>query len=171
MDAHVTKPVEASRLLEVIDGLVPKERRSARPAAPAAAPAIPISAHPQYQAAPLDSAVVDDLAALGGGSTFFAELIFDFFKDVESLLDDMEGAVRTGDIPALRDAAHALRSCSGNMGALGLREIAAKSRDLTLKSLGTEGVTMVSDLRQEYARVKRALNTRLGEVPSAVSGA
>ena len=31
MDAHVTKPVEAARLLEVIEGLVPKAHRSAAP--------------------------------------------------------------------------------------------------------------------------------------------
>jgi two-component system sensor histidine kinase RpfC len=174
MDAHVTKPVDAARLLEVIDSLAPSGRRPGADAAPAAAPpaaeAIPISAHPQFHPAPLDAAVVEDLAALGEGSSFFTELVHDFFRDIEMLLEDMKAAVESGDVSALRDAAHAMRSCSGNMGAMVLREICGRARDMTPQTIRTEGTRMIAELRQEFARVRRALDGRLTEEPSARIG-
>ncbi|MGH6931068.1 MAG: ATP-binding protein, partial [Dongiaceae bacterium] len=173
MDAHVTKPVDAARLLEVIDSLVPSDHRTAKstlepPSAPARA--IPISAHPQFQPAPLDAAVVDDLASLGEGSSFFAELVCDFFRDVETLLEDMEATVEAGDILALRDAAHAMRSCSGNMGAVVLREICGRAREMTTQTIVSAGPAMIADLRQEFARVRHALGSRIGDRTSAVIG-
>ena len=173
MDAHVTKPVDAARLLEVIDSLAPSGRRpgaDAAPAAPPAAEAIPISAHPQFHPAPLDAAVVEDLAALGEGSSFFTELVHDFFRDIEMLLEDMKAAVESGDVSALRDAAHAMRSCSGNMGAMVLREICGRARDMTPQTIRTEGTRMIAELGQEFARVRRALDGRLTEEPSARIG-
>jgi two-component system, sensor histidine kinase RpfC len=172
MDAHVTKPVDAARLLDVIDSLAPSVRQAGEAAAaPAAAvEAIPISAHPQFQAAPLDAMVVEDLAALGEGSSFFSELVHDFFRDIEMLLEDMRAAVETGDVSALRDAAHAMRSCSGNMGAMPLREICGRAREMTPQTIGGAGAQMVADLRQEFARVRRALDGRLSEGPSARIG-
>jgi two-component system sensor histidine kinase RpfC len=173
MDAHITKPVDAARLLQLINELVPSERRR-KPArtAEAAEPArtIPISAHPQFQPAPLDAAVVADLAALGEGSSFFTELVYDFFRDVEMLLDDMDAAVGSGDPVALRDAAHAMRSCSGNMGAVVLREISARARDMTSETIVSAGPAFVTELRQEYARVRRALSGRLVEESTSVRG-
>jgi two-component system sensor histidine kinase RpfC len=173
MDAHITKPVDAARLLQLIDELVPPERRR-KPAraAEAAEPArtIPISAHPQFQPAPLDAAVVADLAALGEGSSFFTELVYDFFRDVEMLLDDMDAAVGSGDPAALRDAAHAMRSCSGNMGAVVLREISGRARDMTSETIVSAGPAFVTELRQEYARVRRALSGRLVEETTSVRG-
>jgi two-component system sensor histidine kinase RpfC len=172
MDAHITKPVDAARLLDLIERLVPAERRSARPmAAESSEPAraIPISAHPQFHPAPLDNAVVEDLAALGEGTSFFSELVYDFFRDIEMLLDDMDAAVRTADLVALRDAAHAMRSCSGNMGAVVLREICSRSREMTLETISRVGPSFVAELRQEFARVRRALSGRLLEAPNVLS--
>jgi two-component system, sensor histidine kinase RpfC len=169
MDAHVTKPVDATLLLEVIDTLVPPERRSERPAPATPVRTIPISVHPQFQPASLDAAVVEELMALGDGSSFFGELVFGFLRDIEMLLQDMETAIKAGNVPALRDAAHAMRSCSGNMGAVVLREICARARDLTDQNIATAGPMLIADLRQEFGRVRRAFN-RLGNKPNAVSG-
>ena len=173
MDAHITKPVDAARLLQLIDDLVPPEHRQSRTAAAVQGEpgrTIPISAHPQFQPAPLDAAVVEDLASLGEGSSFFSELVYDFFKDVEMLLDDMEAAVKSADVAALRDAAHAMRSCSGNMGAVVLREICGRSRDMTAETIAGTGPAFVAELRQEFGRVRRALAGRLVEDSNVLSG-
>ena len=54
----------------------------------------------------------------------------------------MDAAVAAGSLPRLRDAAHALRSCSGNIGAAAMREICGRSRTVTHESLPTEGKAM-----------------------------
>ncbi|MGH6893738.1 MAG: Hpt domain-containing protein, partial [Dongiaceae bacterium] len=86
------------------------------------------------------------------------------------LLEDMEATVEAGDILALRDAAHAMRSCSGNMGAVVLREICGRAREMTTQTIDSAGPAMIADLRQEFARVRHALGSRLGDQASAVIG-
>lgn len=169
LDAHIIKPVDAARLLGLIDSLVPPERRAAPVALPGTASPVPISAHPNFQPAAIDAAVIEDLLALGQGSTFFADLVADFFQDADALLAEMESAVAAGSLPRLKDAAHALRSCSGNIGAAALREICGRSRTLTRDTLATEGRAMIGDLREEYARVRWALAQRLQDPEAAVA--
>ena len=163
MDAHITKPVDAARLLGLIDSLVPPEKRRVPVEQIVTGSPVPISTHPNFQPAAIDAAVIEDLLALGQGSSFFADLVADFFLDAEALLADMDGAIAEGSLPRLRDATHALRSCSGNIGAAAMREICGRSRTFTHESLPTEGKAMVAELREEYARVRRALAQRLHE--------
>ena len=98
-----------------------------------------------------------------------SDLVADFFLDAEALLDDMDAAVAERSLPRLRDATHALRSCSGNIGAAAMREICGRSRTVTHESLPTEGKAMVVDLREEYARVRRALAQRLNETQATAA--
>ena len=48
-----------------------------------------------------------------------------------------------------------------------LREICGRAREMTPLTIGTAGTQMIAELRQEFARVRRALDGRLGEEPSA----
>jgi two-component system, sensor histidine kinase RpfC len=169
MDAHITKPVDAARLLGLIDSLVPPEKRIVPVEQIATGSPVPISTHPNFQPAAIDPAVIEDLLDLGQGSSFFADLVADFFLDAEALLDDMDAAVAAGSLPRLRDATHALRSCSGNIGAAAMREICGRSRTVTHESLPTEGKAMATELREEYARVRRALAQRLNEAQATAA--
>jgi hypothetical protein len=56
-----------------------------------------------------------------------------------------------------------LRSCSGNIGAAGLRELCGRSRGLTRATVAVEGGAMGAALREEYARVRRVLAQRVQE--------
>jgi two-component system, sensor histidine kinase RpfC len=169
MDAHVTKPVEAAKLLEIIDTVIPQELRQLPAGAAGAGTPVPISAHPNFQPAALDAAVIEDLQALGEGSSFFSDLVADFMLDAEALLADMEAAIAEGDLSKIRDAAHALRSCSGNIGASGLRELCGRSRTLTRATVAAEGRAMLAALREEYARVRRVLNQRVQDAGAAAA--
>ena len=95
MDAHITKPVDAARLLGLIDSLVPPEQRIVPVEQIATGLPVPISTHPNFQPAAIDPAVIEDLLDLGQGSSFFADLVADFFLDAEALLADMEGDLKT----------------------------------------------------------------------------
>jgi len=172
MDAHITKPVEAVRLLELIDRLVPPDRQAATAvgADDGGGGPIHISAHPQFQQAPLDPAAIDDLQELGAGSSFFSDLVYDFFQDADALLGDLDLAIEEASLVKIREASHALRSCSGNIGALVLRELLGRTRDVTRENITTEGPALVQELRQEYGRVRRALTQRLSEAEAAAAG-
>jgi len=74
-----------------------------------------------------------------------------------------------GSLPRLRDAAHALRSCSGNIGAAAMREICGRTRTLTRETLPTEGKSILAELREEYVRVRRALAQRLNETQATAA--
>ncbi|HXV25816.1 MAG TPA: ATP-binding protein [Alphaproteobacteria bacterium] len=163
MDAHITKPIDASKLLDLINSVIPPDRRIATADPLVSGSPVPISAHPNFQPSAIDNAVIEDLLVLGQGSSFFANLISDFMLDADALLSEMEAAVGEGNLSRIRDATHALRSCSGNIGATGLRELCSRSRTLTRETLPTEGRAMVAALREEYARVRRVLNQRVQE--------
>jgi HPt (histidine-containing phosphotransfer) domain-containing protein len=95
--------------------------------------------------------------------------VADFMLDAEALLADMEAAIAEGDLSKIRDAAHALRSCSGNIGASGLRELCGRSRTLTRATVAAEGRAMLAALREEYARVRRVLNQRVQDAGAAAA--
>ena len=69
----------------------------------------------------LDTDVIASLRELGGGhDDLLIELIDLFLVDVEQRSSAMLAASDAGDLPALAEAAHALKSGSANLGALAL---------------------------------------------------
>jgi hypothetical protein len=50
---------------------------------------------------------------------------------------DLDLAIRQ--LVKIREASHVLRSCSGNIGAVVLRELLGRTRDVTRESIATEG--------------------------------
>ncbi|OGR74296.1 MAG: hypothetical protein A2089_03920 [Elusimicrobia bacterium GWD2_63_28] len=85
---------------------------------------------------PLDAAVVGELRALAGPESpgFFADLAKAFLADLPGRLAAIRAAVLSGDGEALRQAAHALKGSSGNMGAKRLQKLC-----LQLENSGRSG--------------------------------
>ena len=76
----------------------------------------------------LDAAALDNLREMTGDDpAFFAELIDTYVADTGHLLASMRQAVLAGEAPALRRAAHSLKSNSATLGAT---ELAALCRAL-----------------------------------------
>jgi two-component system sensor histidine kinase RpfC len=192
MDAYLTKPIEAERLLQTIYTLVDAAARSTtteprsttmrptvvssarQPRAATPAPSSPVhdlARHPRFQVVsepPVDTSVLDDLLALGGERAFFEELIGDFVTDAAALIDDMREAGRTKQIGRYKDHAHALRSSAANVGALRLHRLLLSVRDLT----GAEFEGRVTELTQaisdELERVRAFLLDYLSSTATAV---
>jgi HPt (histidine-containing phosphotransfer) domain-containing protein len=73
---------------------------------------------------PLDqTALTSLLDMVGGDNGFLAEMIDTFLTEGPALLAEMESAVVAGDAPALRRAAHTLKSNSRTFGALRLGDL------------------------------------------------
>jgi two-component system sensor histidine kinase RpfC len=173
MDAYLTKPIEAERLLQTIEALVAARRAPvAAPVTPAvsepavgrlvaaASPVREIAKHPRFQLVsepPIDTSVLDDLISLGGDRQFFEELVSDFLTDAAELIEEMQEAARTPAVLHFKDRAHALRSSAANVGAMRLHRILLGVRDLNGAEFEGRVADAVQSIREEFERVRQFL--------------
>lgn len=116
---------------------------------------------------PLDRSTIAEIRALSGaGGDLLAEIIQVFLEELPDRLRQLRSAVAANDLGEAREAAHALKSASGELGALGLarrcgeverRGAAGRPGDLP-EALGA--------LEAEAERVRVALVETLLERPA-----
>jgi HPt (histidine-containing phosphotransfer) domain-containing protein len=70
------------------------------------------------------------LRQLGEGSAFFEDLVEGFRRDAARSVEEIEGALKGADYPALRRAVHALEGSAKEMGAVSLAACARRFREL-----------------------------------------
>jgi two-component system sensor histidine kinase RpfC len=162
LDTCIIKPVEPARLLEVIRALAPAVPLAVSEAA--AAPVTDIASHPRFQAATfmptIDRATLGELEELGG-RPFLAELVKEFLRDAEIVLESLATSADEGDVPAFRAKVHALRSGAANIGAKALYDLCLQWRQINLAELAENGPRHVERLTAELDRVRRALQQYL----------
>ncbi len=137
------------------------------PAAPApatAAPATPVAAEPVPQDAPttqpppppvLEPEMLDELREIAGDEAL--SIVNLFLEDAPRLIRLLEQASAIPDLEVMREAAHALKSSSANVGALAL-SAAAKRIELGARSNTLERPAVaVALLIAEFARARVAL--------------
>ncbi len=133
------------------NGLLPAE------SAPLQAPAIGAN-----EAAVLDPAALKELRLMADGDTaFVARLINIFFKSAARHFADLRRAVDQHDAPALRRAAHSLKSNSRQFGATAL---AGLCRDLELQGRAGQfegAAEKIAQAEAAYAIVRAALEQLL----------
>ena len=111
----------------------------------------------------LDPNVIASLRELGGEEDpgLFAELVHLFLSDTPERMRQLETALEQSDPTALERSAHALKSSSANLGAMGLsalfRDIETAGREKNLD----RAASLVERSSQEFARVKEALRTEM----------
>jgi two-component system sensor histidine kinase RpfC len=158
MDACLTKPIEPTRLLEVLDRMVPAGPEEA---ASAPIPAVTdISSHPRFRPAStqpaIDLKVLSELEALGG-KPFLTELIREFISDAGVLVQSITEAAEAVDVRKFRDQAHALRSGAANIGAKGLYDLCLQWRQINEGELQLDGRRHAERLEAELERARSAL--------------
>jgi HPt (histidine-containing phosphotransfer) domain-containing protein len=111
----------------------------------------------------LDPSVISSLRELGGDDDpgLFSELVGMFLSDTPERLRALTEALDHNDPGALERAAHALKSSSANLGALGLSvlfrdiEAAGRAKDLS------KAAPLVARTQPEFQRVEAALRSEL----------
>ncbi len=169
MDAYLTKPIEAERLLQTIDTLVNAGGQTdSRPAVAERAPAKPparqsvheLSRHPRFQIVSepaIDVSVLDDLIVLGGNRAFFEELVDDFLVDATSLISEMRESANLKRVARFKDNAHALRSSAANLGAMRLHRLLLSVRDLSGAEFESRVAETMQAISEEFERVRAFL--------------
>ena len=144
MDAYVTKPVEAHRLLQIIYGLTGQREERAPPAEAEPGQVMAISSHPRYQHendVVIDEAALMSLKAIEPGSSFAADILGEFLTDADELVEGIVDAADAGRTNQVRDLAHALRSSAAHVGAVRVQRLcsdlcAASRHDLERRAVG-----------------------------------
>ncbi len=161
MDAHLTKPVDAERLLHTMDMLVSAKKDQSRRGKSAekntGAEISDISRHPQFETLSepaVEARALQELRDLGAGDEFFHELIGDFVADAVSLLEEMAEAQQACVLANFKDRAHALRSSAANIGALRLHKMLLDLREIGKPKLASDGADIMRALNDEFARVR-----------------
>lgn len=150
IDGCISKPIEPTELLEAVNAYLAPGETHAKPA-PRRVP------EDASQGPAIDHRVLHDLEKLGGRS-FVEDVIAQFAADAGRLLPELAAAAHAEDAAAFRDNIHALRSCAGNVGAVGLYKLCLASQTMTPRELVAEGADYVARLKAEFARAIEALD-------------
>ncbi len=136
MDDYVTKPLDAERLIQVIESLLDSEDNSmADPQAQpngAREPALEADG-PANQSAPIPPAAFDYDALLkrwGGKRDFADMLIAKFREQAPAEVEKLEQSISAGDAEETMHVAHGLKGAAGYVAAESIREFAARLEEM-----------------------------------------
>ncbi|HEX2835242.1 MAG TPA: response regulator [Thermoanaerobaculia bacterium] len=145
MNDYLSKPIVEPELLRVLTRYVP-ERAVVEP-----------------EESPLDESALDALRELGGGDeSFIRDLAVLYLEDAPARIAAIREAFARGDAKEMADAAHALKSGSGNIGATRLHRLCQEVEDAGRAGGVDAAAGLVEQLEREYGRVERRLREIAG---------
>jgi two-component system sensor histidine kinase/response regulator len=156
MDDYLTKPLDISRLQDVLDRFMGRADGDAPPAArpPLAAAATQASA---------DNAVRARLADVAGDDEeFMIELVNTFIAGGDETLRELRAAVDLGDTAALGRSAHKLKGACANLHIHGLANLALDLETRAKAGQAADWRAEVDKLAAELARVCESLRAEFG---------
>ena len=171
MDAYLTKPVDAARLIATIDSLVIGDSLVTGDGAAAPSPAereervADITKHPRFLADSqpvVDLNALEDIARLGTDGDFLGEVIGEFVADTREILAELRVAVAANDAKSFRSGVHALRSSAANVGASRLHRLCS-SLDQRGPREVAEGGHAIDRLDEEFGRFQSAAERYIAE--------
>jgi two-component system sensor histidine kinase RpfC len=141
IDAYLTKPIEAKKLLSTIkqicNDLTPKQ--------PDTAEFCNSSSSYNFTDKLLDTETLENLEAISGDPKFLSGLVSGFLHDAEHLLKKMESSLASSDFDSYLENAHALKGSSGSVGAVGLFDVCKKINDSP-----TDTANNIFNLKEAY---------------------
>jgi CheY-like chemotaxis protein len=119
------------------------------------------------QASMLDSSRLDEIRSLmtDDESDFLTNIVEQFIKDTGKLIQEMKAAVRASDAPALKVAAHTLKSSSASLGATDLSSLCKQVQTIAAEGSVEPAEFVVVQIENEFAGVIAALRAEL-EAPA-----
>ncbi|MEL7044065.1 MAG: response regulator, partial [Pseudomonadota bacterium] len=112
----------------------------------------------------LDESVLERLDAFrqSGGADVVSNIIRVYLRDSGPKVATLKSAVSEGDLVALRDTAHSLKSSSANVGAMRLSSLCAEVERAADTEVDARLERMVGQIAHEYVMVEQQLSARLG---------
>jgi len=116
VEAYLTKPIEAKKLLTTIYSVSKQDHASVDPTI-TSNNVINITTQHEHLYKMLNKDIINDLISLSEGNRFISEIINVFTKDSEALLSGMEIAISKKDYKCYKECLHALKGSAGSVGA------------------------------------------------------
>jgi two-component system sensor histidine kinase/response regulator len=149
MDDYLTKPLDISRLQDVLDRFI-------------GASGTPISTVAATTAPRVDNAIRARLDEIAGGDTeFIGELINAFVMGGEEALREMNAAAQANDRAALGRAAHKLKGASANLHADGLAAMAQALEHSAKVGRDHDSRDAIVKIAAEFQRTAEALRCEM----------
>lgn len=161
MDLRLTKPVNAPLLLQTIEKYCGAQQESTLPDRVQDPLQTVVSLAPPATAltnSAIDQSHLDYLRSIGD-ENFLAEMIDSFFSDAAESLEALKTAVAQADAEQFRFAAHALKSCSNNIGATTLAALCAKLEKITEGEFRELGERRTQAVLEQFTLVDSELHS------------
>jgi two-component system sensor histidine kinase RpfC len=165
VDVYLTKPVEARRLLDAVEGLL----RKGSVATAAGDRVTEISAHPRFRGETppaIDWEIVERLRSFADVA-FVDGLLQEFADNAAAIIGQLATAAAAGDVPRCRDLIHALRGTAANVGAQGLVRACRDVSPLTEDGLLTQRETILQRFANDLERFRDELQRHFAERQTA----
>lgn len=176
MDLRLTKPVNAQLLLSTIDMCCEAGGHNIQiPSTvddPMGTVVLLKAENEQKSSMAIDPAQITYLLTIGD-QDFVDEMIESFFNDAVESLDGLQKSVVENDLNQFRFAAHALKSCSNNIGAVVLAALCGKLEKITEFDFTNKAVLHEVSVLKAFENVKVGLRPYASESitqPVASSG-
>ena len=173
MDAYLTKPIDAERLVRTVIAVLARSRHSEESATKDVNRAHTGESHPASVLAPtrpaLDRHKIMSLEGLGTGYEFVEELANNFIIEAQKVVDRMSLAWQSDDRADLHRQAMALKDGAGTIGAKPLRDLAGDLAD-TAYNDPSQRTGDVARIRSELANVQIELGSYLKKKHAAQPG-
>ncbi|MFN0042136.1 MAG: ATP-binding protein [Alphaproteobacteria bacterium] len=154
MDAYLTKPVDAARVIATIDSLVTGDGAATSSSDVGEERVADITKHPRFlaDAQPVvDVKALEDLERLDTDGDFLGEIIGEFITDTRKVLAELSVAVDMDDVQGFRSGVHALRSSAANVGAARLHRLCSSIDQRGSRDIAESG-QVLDRLKEELAR-------------------
>ncbi|NGZ87173.1 EAL domain-containing protein [Duganella aceris] len=110
---------------------------------------------------PLDLAIFDKLREVLGDALPHA--VHPYLEDTPCCLDELEQAVRSGDMATARSRAHALKGSSGNFGAETLAQLALQAEQFAAANQPERIEPLLAALHEQYRQVAAFLRAEIDD--------
>lgn len=158
IDGYLTKPVEVRKILELIDSMVPYEKRTAAHASTDRGRQTADATDTRNRAsAVLDPEIIRELQSLGGSSDFVGKIIRVFLESGDQKLREMKRAVASRNVDAFRNLIHAMKGSAGQIGAKALMEECIRGAHIGHDAFRESGAEILRAVEREFSRAKEAL--------------
>jgi two-component system, sensor histidine kinase RpfC len=116
---------------------------------------------------PLDRDVIDELKSVSPRSEFFPDLLSEAGNDIQRSCGQIIEAISLQNYPSMRDAAHALKGVSANVGAVRLFAMASKLMIASREDVEGAADRWCIDLGDELRATVEALKNEIGDARAA----
>ncbi|MGE0084365.1 MAG: response regulator [Desulfococcaceae bacterium] len=179
MDDFITKPFLPAQLESALkkwcpcekkeSGTVPEAGGSENIAESCTSAENPVLAADRETAPSADMAVLDNIRALqrDGSPDILKKVLSHYLEHTPKLIDELEKAIQEGNMKAISETAHSMKSGCGNVGAMPLFELCRKMEAIG-RGRAPEESTDTADsvfmkIRSEYEKVKLFLQKEMGK--------